>query len=390
METAIYLPQIMRFGQHASNQLVQVCQELGYCKPLIVTDEFMASCGYLEQLQKPLLEANISFGVFSDCIPDPTTEVVDQGVTCWNNGDYDCLVALGGGSPIDTAKAIAIMAKHGGKVRDFKAPNPVPPGYPVIAIPTTAGTGSEATRVMVITDSETEEKMMCLGLGLMPIAALVDYQLTLTMPKRLTADTGLDTLCHALEAYVSKKANPFTDPIALSCLEKIARYLPTACEQPDNSEAREALMMAATQGGMAFSNASVTLIHGMSRPIGAHFHVPHGMSNAMLLPAITEYSIPGAKPRYAQAAKAMQIAEPQDTDDQACTKLLDYLKQICAKLEVPTPKTFGIDQQTWQDKLNLMATQALASGSPNNNPVVPGKADIIRLYQQVYSRHNTR
>lgn len=384
MNSAIYLPKILKVGAGVSLQLAQLCAELGYSKPLIVTDPFMVECGYLKKITDGLSAGNIPFGVFADCVPDPTTTAVQQGVDCWKSGDCDCLVALGGGSSIDTAKAIAVMASHGGEVKDFKAPNPVPEGFPVIAIPTTAGTGSEATRVMVVTDCQTDEKMMCLGIGLLPVAALVDYELTLTMPYRLTADTGLDTLCHALEAYVSKKANAFTDPIALACIKSIAENLPIACAEPDNKSAREAMMLAATQGGMAFSNASVTLIHGMSRPIGAAFHVPHGMSNAMLLPVVTEYSIPGAKQRYIEAAKAMNMADDNDTNEQAIAKLLEGLYQLCQNLKVPSPKSYGIDKDRYFDSLELMAEQALASGSPNNNPIVPSKADIIRLYEKIW------
>jgi alcohol dehydrogenase class IV len=154
-------------------------------------------------------------------------------------------------------------------MRNYKVPYLIDGGVPIIAIPTTAGTGSEATRVAVISDTQTQEKMLCMGLGLMPMAALVDYELTLTMPYRLTADTGLDSLCHALEAYVSRKSNVFTDDVALNAMRSIYQNIRTACNQPDNRDAREAMMLAATQGGIAFANASVTLIHGMSRPIGA-------------------------------------------------------------------------------------------------------------------------
>lgn len=384
MNANIYLPKIVKFGAGTSNQVADVCRELGLSKPLLVTDEFMAKSGYLDRLTAALERANIEYGTFADCVPDPTTDVITKGIESWQKDSYDCLVALGGGSSIDTAKAIGVLAKHGGEVRDYKAPNPVPEGYPVIAIPTTAGTGSEATRVTVVTDTQTNEKMMCLGLGLLPQAALVDYELTLTKPYRLTADTGLDTLCHALEAYVSKKANAFTDPIALDCLSKVANHLETACNDPNNIAAREAMMMAATQGGMAFSNASVTLIHGMSRPIGAAFHVPHGMSNAMLLPVITEYSIPGARQRYAQAAVAMGMADNSDATETAITKLLDGLYRLCKTLKVPTPKDYGIGESDYFAAIDTMAEQALASGSPNNNPVVPSKAEIVELYKRVW------
>lgn len=381
---AAYLPKILKIGGGAINELVAVLAELGLSQPLIVSDPFIASSGYLDKLTQPLQAANFKYSIFSDCVPDPTTDSVAAGLTQWRNQSHDCLVALGGGSSMDTAKAIAVLAKHGGKMRDYKAPNPVPEGFPVIAIPTTAGTGSEATRVTVVTDVETEEKMMCLGLGLLPTAALVDYELTLTMPYRLTADTGLDTLCHALEAYVSRKAHAFTDPIALDCLKTVAKQLPIACAEPENHEARKAMMLAATQGGIAFSNASVTLIHGMSRPLGAAFHIPHGMSNAMLLPNITEYSLLGASARYAEAARVMAFANASDDDSTACNKLIDSLYKLCEDLDVPSFSGFGVEKSVYFELIERMSEQALASGSPNNNPVVPDLNDLTKLYEQVW------
>jgi alcohol dehydrogenase class IV len=299
-------------------------------------------------------------------------------------GDFDCVVALGGGSSLDTAKAVAVLAEHGGIMRDYKAPRQVDSGLPIIAIPTTAGTGSEATRVAIITDTETHEKMLCMGLGLMPVAALVDFELTLTMPYRLTADTGIDSLCHALEAYISRKANPFTDSIALTAMCTIYQNIRTACAEPDNRQAREAMMLAATQGGIAFANASVTLIHGMSRPIGALFHVPHGLSNAMLLPEVTAWTVDHAPQRYADCARCMGIATAMDSDQVACAKLVEALHALTTDLQVPGPEAFGIDRGAWFDALELMAAQALASGSPANNPRVPVVQDIVQLYERIW------
>ncbi len=266
---------------------------LGLQDPLLVTDPFMVECGYCRRLQAPVGGRAVShYGVFSRLRARPHhRQCRTPPWQCCATGNHDCVVALGGGSSMDTAKAVAVLAERDGPMRDYKVPHQIDCGLPIIAIPTTAGTGSEATRVAVITDTQTQEKMLCMGLGLMPVAALVDYELTLTMPYRLTADTGIDSLCHALEAYVSRKANPFTDGIALTAMRTIYQNIRTACAEPDNRHAREAMMLAATQGGIAFANASVTLIHGMSRPIGALFHVPHGLSNAMLLPEVTAWSV---------------------------------------------------------------------------------------------------
>ncbi|MFT5577259.1 MAG: alcohol dehydrogenase class IV [Paraglaciecola psychrophila] len=385
MTAAIYLPQIMRIGAGASAKLPEVLTQLSVAKPLLVTDAFMRDSGYVAAVVSNLSAAGVSCGVFADCVPDPTTDSIAAGMASWHSGDYDCVVALGGGSSIDSAKAIAVLALHGGTMRDYKVPNPVPRGVPIIAIPTTAGTGSEATRATIITDGDSQEKMLCMGYGLMPVAAIVDYELTLSMPYRLTADTGIDSLCHAMEAYVSKKANPFTDSVALAAMTAITSNIRQACNEPDNRVVREAMMLAATWGGMAFSNASVTLIHGMSRPIGAFYHVPHGMSNAMLMPAVTEFSLPGAPKRYADCARAMGFASGSDSDTTAGAALVVGLYQLNEDLSVPSPAAFGIDQEHYFASLGTMAEQALASGSPNNNPKIPTALEIEQLYRAVWT-----
>jgi alcohol dehydrogenase class IV len=384
MTANINLPRILRIGAGASRLLPEVLDELNLKQPLLVTDAFIVSLGWLDTLETQLSEKGFSHNRFTGVVPDPTSAAVTAGLAVLRQGEYDCVVALGGGSSIDTAKAIAVMAHRDQPMRHYKVPNSIDDGLPVIAIPTTAGTGSEATRAAVITDTDSQEKMLCMGLGLMPIAALVDFELTLSMPWRLTADTGLDSLCHALEAYVSKKANAFTDTIALAAMTAINTHIRTACQQPDNREAREAMMLAATQGGIAFSNSSVTLIHGMSRPIGALYHVPHGLSNAMLLPEITAWSISGAPARYADCARAMGMAEQRDSDDDANQKLVAGLRLLCSDLKVPSPGEFGIDAQAWQQSLELMTQQAQDSGSPNNNPRIPSATEIKELYQKVW------
>jgi alcohol dehydrogenase class IV len=258
-------------------------------------------------------------------------------------------------------------------------------GPPLIAIPTTAGTGSEVTRFTVVTDTETDEKMLIAGLACCPAAAIVDYELTLTMPYRLTADTGIDSLTHAIEAYVSRRANPFTDGLAKNAMGLIARNIRAACAAPDSRVAREAMMLGATTAGMAFSNASVALVHGMSRPIGAFFHVPHGLSNAMLLPEITAFSAPAALERYAECARAMGVSEEGEGSQAAVARLLDELRRLNEDLKVPSPAAYGIDRNRYDDLLPTMASQALASGSPANNPRVPSQDEIIELYRRVYA-----
>lgn len=384
--TALYLPSLVRIGGGALNELPVALKQAGLSAPFIITDGFMAKTGLLDRVRGLLAEAGIRSGAFSDAVPDPTVASVDAALAALKGGTYDSVIGLGGGSPIDTAKMVAVLAKHGGAPSELKVPHVQDEaGLPIIAIPTTAGTGSEATRVTVITDEKTDEKMLCAGYAYLPHIAIVDYELTLTMPRRLTADTGIDALTHALEAYVSRRASPFTDALALAAMKRIWHALPIACAEPSNRTAREQVMQGAFEAGMAFSNASVALVHGMSRPIGAHFHVAHGLSNAMLLPEITAWSVTGARTRYATCARAMGIVSPGTEDGAACAALVAALRERNRELDVPSPATYGLEEGRWNNLLPLMAEQALASGSPDNNPRVPSHTEIIDLYRKVWA-----
>src|SRR5579863_2079039 len=386
MAALITAPRLMAIGGGALAELPALLARLGLTRPLIVTDPYIARCGILDRATALLDKAQIAWTVFSDTVPDPTTAVIDVGVGRLRAGDYDSLVAVGGGSSIDTAKGMSVLYANGGQMRDYKVPNDIPKvGPPIIAIPTTAGTGSEVTRFTVVSDTETDEKMLIAGLACCPAAAIVDYELTLTMPLRLTADTGLDSLTHAIEAYVSRRASPYTDGLAKNAMGLIARNIRTACAEPDDRAAREAMMLGATTAGMAFSNASVALVHGMSRPIGAFFHVPHGLSNAMLLPEITAFSAPAALDRYADCARAMGVAEEGEGSQSAVARLLDELRHLNDDLKVPSPRAYGIDRSRYDELLPMMASQAIASGSPANNPRVPSSEEIIELYRRVYA-----
>jgi alcohol dehydrogenase class IV len=386
MVSSIALPRIMRIGGGAAGELGSVLAGLGLSRPLLVTDAFLASTGAASRLLANLKDTGLEGEVFSETVPDPTSDSLAGGLEAVAAHRADCLVGFGGGSPMDTAKALGLLSVQGGEMRDYKAPrNNGGPALPVIAIPTTAGSGSEATQFTVITDSATDEKMLCTGLAFLPVATIIDYELTVSMPSRLTADTGVDALTHAVEAYVSRKANAFSDGLALTAIGTIGRNIRRAYADGDDLEAREAMMFAATQAGIAFSNSSVALVHGMSRPIGAHFHVAHGLSNAMLFPAVTAFSVEGAVGRYADCARAFGAAARGDSDALAAGKLVEALAVLCKDLDVPTPQSHGIDREKWDELTPLMAQQALASGSPGNNPIVPTADQIEDLYAQIYS-----
>ena len=391
MIASLVSPRLMRVGGGSVAEVAEVLAALGLSRPLVVTDPYMLSSGLLRRCLDPLEAAGLHPGVFSDTVPEPTDTVIDAGVRAVGQEAYDCLIGFGGGSPIDTAKAIAILAgaraaNPAAHMRDMKVPVAADrASLPVIAIPTTAGTGSEATRFTVITDTERGEKMLIAGLGALPLAAIVDYELTFTVPPRITADTGVDSLTHALEAFVSRRANAYSDTQARAAMALIGANLRTAYAEPRNAPAREAMMLGAMQAGIAFTNASVALVHGMSRPIGARFHVPHGLSNAMLLPALTRFGLESALPRYAEAARIIGMATAQDHDPIAAEKLADGLATLNHDLHVPTPGGFGIDKRDWDAALPTMADQALASGSPANNPRIPTRDEIMALYRVVWS-----
>ena len=385
MLKALHLPRSIRLGGGAVRELPAALAQAGLASPFVVTDPFMASSGVLDLVTGLLPQAR----VFADVVPDPTVASVLAAVEALRAGAHDCVVGLGGGSSIDTAKMVAVLARHETTPRALKVPHVQDvPGLPIVAVPTTAGTGSEATRVTVITDEASSEKMLCAGLAYLPTIAVVDFELTLSKPWRLTADTGLDALTHAIEAYVSRLASPFTDGLALSAMGRIWANVAVACREPGNRAAREAMMLGATEAGMAFSNASVALVHGMSRPIGAHFHVAHGLSNAMLLPAVTRWSIEGAVGRYAGCARAMGVVAGGVGDDEAAAALVEALRAMNERLEVPTPERFGIERAAWTARSGLMAEQAIASGSPGNNPRVPDAAAIVGLYELVFDGRN--
>ncbi len=381
----IILPKFMNIGGGKIKSVTDILKKINCKNPLIITDKTMVKLNIIGPLEKALTDMQIRYKIFDDTMPEPTAKSIENGVNTLKDGSFDCIIAFGGGSPIDSAKAISLLATKGGLIEDYKFPFiNLENNIPIIAIPTTAGTGSEVTKFTIITNEKTDEKMLCVGPSFMPVAAIVDYELTYSVPQRTTADTAIDSLTHAIEAFVSKKSNLFSDTQAISAMELIAPNIRRAYNNGKDREAREKLMTGATLAGIAFSNSSVALVHGMSRPIGAFYHVPHGLSNAMLLPTVTEFSIPAAPERYSKCARAIGVANIDDSIEDANKKLLDELKQLNLDLEVPTLEEFGVKKETFFQNIDVMATQAIASGSPNNNPIVPNHNELISLYKKLW------
>lgn len=385
MINRVLMPREMLIGGGSRFRLPAVVKSLGVNRPLLVCDPVMQKLGHAEALLQALAEEGIEATVFSDVVEDPTDISIAALVKRISDGGHDSLVALGGGSALDTAKAGAIVATSGEDLRALKVPRIVDFAVmPVIAIPTTAGTGSEVTRAAVVTDTAASEKMLILGTAALPVAAIIDYELTLTCPYRVTVDTGIDALTHALEALVNRNGNAHSEALALSALKLIGANLEKVADNPDDRDAREAMMLGATHAGLAVSNTSTALIHGLSRPVGAFFHVPHGMSNAMVLPLVTQFSLNSALPHYAAAARALGSAAATDSDQVSGAKLVEAFLGLNRRLKVPTPQEFGIDRSRYLELLPEMVRQGLASGTPANNPRVPTVAEMTRLYELAY------
>ena len=386
MTSQFNIPSTIIAGAGASRELAPQLQRRGLTRVLLVTDAFMVSSGLAPKVVSDLTASGITVEVFADVQPDPSEDNVLAGFARLQDCGAQAVVALGGGSPIDCAKVIAILPHNPPPMAAFMGRHKVPnAGLPLFAIPTTAGTGSEVTKVAVITDTKRDVKMMMLDQHLLPAVALVDYELTLSMPQALTAAVGVDTLTHGIEAYVSRLATPLTDPLALSCIGLCGEHLETAWREPGNRTAREGMMLAATQGGMAFANSSVALVHGMSRPIGALFHVPHGISNAMLLPTVTRFSVAGAVARYATVARTLGWTHGGESDESAANVLVAGLEGLNRRLKIPSLRGYPkMDDVRFRASLEKMADDALASGSPANNPIVPTVPEIVRLYQEAW------
>lgn len=353
-------------------------------KALIVTDKVMMDLGNCAKVEAALKDEGIDYVIYSDITGEPTDVMIDGGVKVYKENGCDFIVALGGGSPIDSMKAIASLIENGGSISDYMGRVIDVPVPPMVAIPTTAGTGSEATQFTIITDTKKDIKMLLKGAVLMPTLAIIDPQFTMTAPPKITAATGLDALCHAVEAYTSRKAQTLSDTFAVSAVKRIFKFLPVAFKDGKNEEARVEMSVAALEAGIAFNNASVTIIHGMSRPIGALFHVAHGLSNAMLMKECLKFALPGAYDRFADLGRAIGAAKDEDSDEAAAEKFLKEIENITKVLETPTLEEYGIDREKFFSVIDKMAFDAMASGSPQNTKREVSEEDVKQIYRNLW------
>lgn len=370
-------------GTNVLGEAAPLLKKMGN-KAFIVTGRHVAVSDMMKQLTALLDENGIGCVIFDGITGEPTDTMIENGVEMLKSSGCDFIIGIGGGSPLDSAKAIAAMAVNEGSIADYNGKEITGEILPLTAIPTTAGTGSEATKFTVITDSEKGIKMLLKGDVLVPKLAIVDSSFTVGAPKSVTSATGLDALTHAVEAYTSRKAFSMTDTLAVSAVKRIMKYLPIAYREPDNSLAREQMSIAALEAGICINNSSVTIVHGMSRPIGALFHVPHGMSNAMLLKGCLSFAVSGAYEKFANLGRETGVASDSDSDETAAEKFIDSLQSICDVCEISTLEQYEIDRDEYYSKISKMATDAVASGSPANTVKEVTVDDCIEIYKKLY------
>jgi alcohol dehydrogenase class IV len=391
MAYSFHLPGRTVIGENALDTCEVYIKGLGK-KAFVVTGKIVTKTGLLKVLTDKLHAWGVAWEVFSEITGEPTDKMIAAGVAAYRESGCDFIAAIGGGSPLDSAKAIAAMSVLPGRISDYLGKELGGKFPPLVLIPTTAGTGSEATKFTIITDTETDVKMLLKGDALLPDLAIIDPLLSVSSPKDITAATGMDALTHAVEAYTSRKANALTDIYALDAIRRIFSWLPKAYEDGSNMKAREEMAVAAFEAGVCINNASVTVVHGMSRPIGALFHVPHGISNAMLITGCLNSVLDGCAPRFAAIARAIGAADGADigvadsyTKDESAARLfIAELEKLTKALNIPTLRKYGIKKAEFDAHVDKMATDAIMSGSPSNTRKNLTKEDLAAIYQKLW------
>ena len=383
MANKITTPGAIFLGENALFEAEETLCKLGK-KAFIVTGKSMIKQGNIALLTNLLKKNDVDSVVFSNITGEPTDIMINEGVQLYKSALCDFIIGFGGGSPLDAAKAIGVMAVSEGKISDYNGKFITKEIPPLVAIPSTSGTGSEVTQFTIISDTEKNIKMLLKGTPLLPTIAIVDPIFTMSTPANVTAATGLDALTHAVESFTSKKAFSISDLYAISAIKRIFQYLPIAYKDGSNAKAREEMSFAALEAGISFNNSSVTIVHGMSRPIGAIFHVPHGISNAMLLGECLSFALDGAYEKFAELGRAIGVANSEDSDEKAAKEFLNAIQDLCHVCDVPTLEGYGIDKTEFFEKIDKMSKDAFDSGSPSNTRKPVTIEDIKVIYEKLW------
>ena len=373
------------FGVGSRKMIAEEVAKRGYTKALVVTDKDLVKFGVAAQVTDVLKEADIPFEVFDEVKPNPTVTNVKNGIAAFKAAGADFIVAIGGGSSMDTSKAIGIIINNpefSDVVSLEGVANTKKKSVPVIALPTTAGTAAEVTINYVITDEKNVKKMVCVDPNDIPTLAIIDPELMLSMPRGLTASTGMDALTHAIEGLITLGAWEMSDMFEIKAIEMISKWLPKVVENPSDIEARDGMATAQYIAGMAFSNVGLGLVHGMAHPLGAYYDIPHGVANALLLPFVMEYNKESnAKAKFRTIANAMGVDTSKMDDDQAAQAAVDTVKALAIKVHIPQHlKEIGVPESG----LPTLAQAAFNDVCTPGNPRKATVEDILALYKKAF------
>jgi alcohol dehydrogenase len=379
-----FLPTKIKLGTGLFSQAGQLIKEtISGNKIFIVTDPGIEKIGLVDLLLPLLKKEDYQIEVFNGVRPNP------KDTDCMTGGEVarafqaDVILAIGGGSVIDSAKAIAILQKLGGKPQDYAGRNKVPEAVtPLVVIPTTAGTGAEVTRSSVITDTVQKTKFTIKDVHIAPALAIVDPELTYNLPKYLTASTGMDALVHAIEAYTCKLSNPIADGLALQAMKHIYPYLRTAVHEGSNQEARYQVMIGSTIAGIAFSHADVAAVHCMAEAIGGLYDTPHGVANSMFLPYIVEFNAEADIRKHAMIARTIGISSEVETNEEATAKLVNEMKQLAQDISIPT---FSSLPEVKEEDFEYLAQSSFLNGSTPSNAREISKEDYLDLFKKAFN-----
>lgn len=378
--STFYIPSVNKIGAGCLADAVSSMKDFGFHKALIVTDSILNQLGVVDKVSKLLTEAGISSVTYDGTAPNPTVENVEAGLALLKENQCDCVISLGGGSPHDCAKGIALVASNGGKIADYEGVDrSEKPQLPLISINTTAGTASEMTRFCIITDTARHIKMAIVDKNVTPLLSVNDSELMIGMPKGLTAATGMDALTHAVEAYVSSAANPITDACALKAVTMISESLRKVVDNGGDAQARENMAYAQFLAGMAFNNASLGYVHAMAHQLGGFYNLPHGVCNAVLLPHVQAYNIQAAADRLKDIAQAMGVDVSAMSDEQGAKACIEEIRKMAKDVGIPAGlKELGVKEEDFK----TLAENALKDACAITNPVQGSESDVIKLFRQ--------
>ena len=372
------------FGAGSRKVIAEEVAKRGYKKALIVTDKDLIKFGVADQVIAVLKDANIPYEIFDEVKPNPTVKNVKAGIAAFQAAGADFMIAIGGGSSMDTSKAIGIIINNpefSDVVSLEGVANTKKKSVPVIALPTTAGTAAEVTINYVITDEENVKKMVCVDPNDIPTLAIIDPELMLSMPRGLTASTGMDALTHAIEGLITLGAWELSDMFETKAIEMIAKWLPKAVENPSDIEARDGMATAQYIAGMAFSNVGLGLVHGMAHPLGAYYDIPHGVANALLLPFVMEYNKEAAKAKYRTIAEAMGVDTSSMSDDEAADAAVKAVKDLAIRVRIPQHLSeIGVPESG----LPTLAQAAFNDVCTPGNPRQTNVEEILAIYKKAF------